>query len=338
MGNLAKDTTEMDLWAFDDLDSPAEPVAPVPTMPTSNALPSPRDADRMKKRISGESGGSKSGGNDSPVRINANKPRPEAKTGNTAGQTKVGRDFDDLDNLDDWDTPETEVIKTAPEIETPAVSVAEAAEIELADEIAAPQPRPPAAEEDEFSPPVRENTIPVSLKPRLNLSKVERVGLVALVALLFIGGIAAFLLTINRLPGESASGKAINFPVQGKHLSILDAETHWRAPLAGETVRRGTQLVPVAKFKTSGGPGAIRIIFRDSAGETVGDTVIRSIKSGGDFEISATAGFDDVGMYAAYRTGLSKAWTIDVSEGASENTIGTDFTPLFVTKVSSDRR
>lgn len=342
MGNLAKDTTEMDLWAFDDLDSPAEPVAPVPPMPLSSALPSPRDSDRMKKRLSGESGGSRSGENDNPVRIHANKPRPAPKAGPAGGQTKAGRDFDDLDNLDDWDTPETEDIKPPPAVETPVTSVAETAAAEtvkeIAEEIAPSQSLPPPAEQDEFSPAARENAIPVSLKPRLNLSKVESIGLLALIALLVIGGIAAFLLTINRLPNGSGAGTVTNFPLQGKHFAILGAETHWRAPLADDTVRRGTQLVPVVKFKISGGPGAIRIVFRDSSGETVGDTVIRTIKSDGDLEISATAGFDDVGMYAAYRTGLSKPWTIDVSEGASEKSTGTDFTKLFVTNISTDRR
>jgi hypothetical protein len=341
MGNLAKDTTEMDLWAFDDLDSPTQPISPVLTLPTANALPAPRDPERIKNRLSGESGGSKSEGNESAVRIHANKPRPPTKAGSSSGQAKPGRDFDDLDSLDGWEEPEAEVIKIDPETETPAVSapsVGEAIVDEAAVDTPISQPLPPAAENDEFSPPVRKNVAPVSLKPRLNLSKVERIGLVALVALLLAGGVVAFLLTINRLPSASEFGRATDFPLQGKHFAILGAETYWRAPLAGDTARRGTQLVPVVKFKINGGPGAIRIVFRDSAGETVGDTVIRTVKSGGDLEISATAGFDDVGMYAAYHTGLSKPWTIDVSEAPSESALGTDFTKLFVTNISPDRR
>ena len=54
--------------------------------------------------------------------------------------------------------------------------------------------------------------------------------------------------------------------------------------------------------------------------------------------IPATAGFDDIGMHAAYRTGGTKPWTVEIYEAPSENASGKEFTKLFETHISTDRR
>jgi hypothetical protein len=43
-------------------------------------------------------------------------------------------------------------------------------------------------------------------------------------------------------------------------------------------------------------------------------------------------------MHAAYRTGGSKPWTIEVFEAPSETTPGKDFKRLFEMNISTDRR
>ena len=55
-------------------------------------------------------------------------------------------------------------------------------------------------------------------------------------------------------------------------------------------------------------------------------------------QIAATAGFEDLGMHAAYRTGQSKPWTIEVLEAPSESAANAEFKKLFEINISTDRR
>ncbi len=251
--------------------------------------------------------------------------------------TKSERAGNDFDELDHWDVPE--VARPIPEI--PAEKFT-SRPVEPPPPVFAEMPRPvvvpPADPQDEFSPVVPANATPVSLRPHLGLSMVERLGMVALTALLLIGGVLIYLNTINRLPTGTGRAKAADFPIQGQHLAIVSAHSHWRAPLAADTVRRGTQLIPVAELTSSGGPAAIRVFFRNDDGDLIGDAVTRFLQPGAKLQIAATAGFDDVGMHAAYLTGGGKPWTIEVFEAPTENTPGPDFKKLFEMDVASDRR
>ena len=328
MGNLAKDTTESDLWAFDDGGRLSEDATAKVSKPTPHLLPIPRESDKMKVRQLKDAVGTKFGGNMDRL----NKPLPLRKSELTAQPSRPGSDFDDLDT---WDEPVPILAATAFIPEAAAASVTPRA-IPVT-EIAHPQPLT-VDENDEFSPPIRENAVSAPLRPRLNLSALERIGLVALLALLGAAGVVIFFLTIHRLPSKSEIAEANHYPVQGKHLTILSAASHWRAPRATDTARRGTQLLPVLNLKASGGPAAVRVFFRNSEGELVGDAVTRSIKTGSELEVAATAGFDDVGMHAAYRNGLSKSWTIEVFEAPTENSAGSEFKKIFVMNISTDRR
>ena len=68
---------------------------------------------------------------------------------------------------------------------------------------------------------------------------------------------------LKRLPTEAKRVKANDFPIQGEHLTIDSATSYWRAPItegtARDTVRRGTQLLPVLEVTAHGGPAAIRV-------------------------------------------------------------------------------
>ena len=105
-----------------------------------------------------------------------------------------------------------------------------------------------------------------------------------------------------------------------------------------DTFRRGTELLPVLEISLAGGPAGIRVLFRNDERAVVGDAVTRTVRGSGTLKIPATAGFDDIGMHAAYRTGESKPWTIEVFEAASENAPSREFTKLFEMNISTDRR
>jgi len=70
----------------------------------------------------------------------------------------------------------------------------------------------------------------------------------------------------------------------------------------------------------------------------MGDAVNRTLQPGVPLQIAATAGFEDVGMHAAYRTGQSKPWTIEVLEAPSEGALNSEFRKLFEINISTDRR
>ena len=322
MGNLAKDTTEQDLWAFDDIDPMAEEITESLPKPAEQKIPVPRDGEKMKVRPLPDPAPSKSAAYQDSIRVNVGKGLPKNQLSATSGQSKPGSEFDDLDH---WDEPDAALpVSPAPaEIEVPA---------------AVPTPPTAADLQDEFSPPEREPATPVSLRPRMNLTKLERLGLVAL-SVLLLGGVGmVFLNAISRLPTDSGRVKANDFPIRGSHITIHSAVSFWRAPKAADTARRGTQLVPVVDLMSSGGPAAIRVFFRNSDGDVIGDAVTRFLQAGGKLQVAATAGFDDVGMHAAYRTGDNKAWTIEVLEAATENAPGPEFRKLFEMNISTDRR
>jgi hypothetical protein len=336
MGSLAKDTTELDLWAIDDGEQVADELPAAPSKPAESSIPAPRNIEKMKRMQLRDDAAPPAAPAKDQIKLNVGKPNPRpVHTGIPVRPPKPGSDFDELEQ---WEEPEPEPL--------PPVTLQE---IEIEQTIPAPEPlpvpesviepiTPPVDDQDEFSPPPRESSASVPLRSQWSLSKVERLGLIALLGMLVIGGIAVFLATIGRLPTESTRVKSNDFPVKGKYLSIQSADSHWRAPGEGDAVRRGTQLLPVVNFVASGGPAAIRIFFRNSDGELVGDPVTRYVHSGGKLQVAASAGFDDVGMHAAYHTGQSKPWTIEVLEAPLEGSQASAFVKLFEMDISTDRR
>jgi hypothetical protein len=183
---------------------------------------------------------------------------------------------------------------------------------------------------------------PISLRPHLGLSKVERIGLIALVVLLLGGALGILIISLNRLPTESDKASSHDFPIKGTHFSIRSAKSYWRAPVTDgphpDTFRRGAKLLPVVELDLAGGPAAVRVMFRNDERILVGDAVTHAVRGDGKLSIAATAGFDELGMFAAYRTGESKPWTLEVYEAPSEDTTGRDFKKLFEMDITTDRR
>lgn len=168
----------------------------------------------------------------------------------------------------------------------------------------------------------------------------EKLGLAAFLVIL-LGGICFFFLnSFSQLPATQKILSPSDLPIRGQKISADKIRSYWREPDPGkgETARRGTILIPVVELDVSGSPGAIRVFFRNSEKATVGDAVTRTVNGKSTLTIPATAGFDDAGLFAAYRTGETEAWTIEVFEGASENAAGSTFKKLFEMPISTQRR
>lgn len=350
LGNLAHDTTEIDLWAFEDELEGADaglngPRGVEDQLRTPNReLPMPREK-AVAKRDEGLKDSEKStpktptGGEDR-IRMNINKPRVRSQSaGYSTAQSSPESDFEDLDNWEDVRLhPEPEEpaprVKLAPEDEEEIRKVQESALVEMSPGV----PEPTVDQDDEFSPVKPANAVPISLRPHLGLTGLERLGLIILLALLAVTAAFVLIASSKGIRTESVKASERDFPIQGAKLTVKSAVNYWRPPITEgpetDVFRRDTQLLPVVELDMSGGPGAIRVLFRNDERTIVGDAVTRTVQKDGLLKIAATAGFDDLGMHAAYRTGESKAWTIEVYEDAGAE----DFRLLFEMNISTDRR
>jgi hypothetical protein len=347
LGNLTQDTTELDLWSFEeDLDledSESRAEVAESTRSSSGDIPAPRERQvtKVREAPSPLHTAPVAGGERIQMNISKSRHKPQTNSPVPASQ-KPESEFDELEHWEDVpkeaeidELPDAEFLKTNAEEPVARTPLAPAIE-----------PLKPAAaeakEDDEFSPPPREDTTPLSPLTRWNLSKAERTSLIVLLVLLAAGGLATLVFSLKRLPTESVRANANDFPIQGSKLTVTSAVSYWRAPITEgptpDTFRRGTQLLPVLELKIGGGSGAIRVLFRNDERIVIGDAVTRAVRGTGSLKIAATAGFDDPGMHAAYRTGESKPWTIEVFEAASEDTTSRDFKRLFEMNISTDRR
>lgn len=348
LGDIVKDSTEYDLWAFDDLDPDAEIAPPPEPAPVSPSIPAPRD----RRKISY----SDPGAAPAPTHILTGRQGVRVDIHQQPVKTPGAIPFsqvtaqDEFADLNDLDGPNRGKEAPPPELAIHP-SLFQAAGVPAMDEKIAPleAERPPtvaatrASEvQDEFSPALRENAKPVSLIPHLKLSKLEWVGLGALGAIFLLGIVAVFFNAIYQLPDGPERLRAGDFPVKGNHLTIASADTFWRPPVTegenAETFRRGTQLLPVIEITSSGNPGTVRVIFRDEDGRGAGDVLTRAIQPGVPLQVAATAGFEDVGMHAAYRAGQAEPWTIEVFEAPSASVSAAEFKKLFEIEISTDRR
>lgn len=357
LSTFSRDTTERDLWDFDDeSESPKAPEKP-PTevgprffgkgFPVLNV---PATDDPQKD---GETKVSKLPvGRSDQILINVTQKPATSRT--AAGQAPF-LDRDEMDITEDWEQfPDIPPLEEAPVAGEP-LSVAAAPVAPPAPamapppEVLPPPPAPPAAKDvaqdegqSEFEPVMRTQAAPVVPRPRIGLSVMEWVGLTALLLLLIAGGTAVFLISMRHLPAEVARARANDFPIKGTYLTIDSATSYWREPITAgpsrDTFRRGTKLLPVLEITVRGGPATVRVYFRNEDHGTVGDSVTRSVRAGEHVRFPATAGFDDSGMLAAYRTGENKPWTIEVSEAPADNPEGAAFKKLFEMNIATDYR
>lgn len=344
---IVTDSAELGLWAFDDIDDiEAPPPRATPPKPRTGGIPEPRNRDRIKTKELSDAPVEKSSPSENQVQVNIGSKK---KTSPLPPNPKINHapEFADLDHWDEPDLPVSRPEDYVP-IQPASISVAAMPVTPEPEPEPEAQIEPPAAsvvetdDYDEFSPTPRPDAVPISLRPHLKLTKMERVGLVGLVAFLLIGGIGVILFSLNRLPTSNSLVKTTDFPIEGKFVTIGTANTYWREPITeganAEIVRRGAMLIPAVTLTVSKGSSAIRVFFRNGDRELIGDAVTRNVEPGAAVEVAATAGFEDVGMHAAYRTGQTLPWTIEIFEGPSVNSPSNEFKKMFEMSISTERR
>lgn len=350
LSTFAHDTTEVDLWDFDEeAESPTaseEPLVEGLSRSAGRDIPAPREAPPEKTRQSGDAltnylptGGSEQ------IRININKGLTKNRLSAPSERSAISKDA--IDDIEDWDQlPEPTVSDVPPaafmpDLFDPAIPAEPVRKNAGLPEI--PQTPEATVEPKDDSPPVARSKV-AALPPSSpwKLSSIERLGLILLLLILLAGGGAIVIFSSKRLPTEAPRAKANDFPIKGAYLTVDSAVSYWRAPIRDgatvDVVRRGTRLLPVLEVTAHGGPAAIRVYFRNEDHAVVGDAVTKTVSGGSPVQIPATAGFDDLGMHAAYRTGESKPWIIEVFEAPAENSPGNAFRKLFELNISTDRR
>lgn len=367
LDDLARDTTELDLWAFDD-DPEMDEVSPVPTRQGSAEIPAPRNP---QPRVPKPAPADPLPESSAPphklpqpselIRINVNKPklgRPSAESldvPKSESRTNDRYQWEDLPADVEIEmpppAPPVPFVQEMPPATPPPAEPLPVAPPEPVVAAAVPAPEPlnpaapdptPRADEDEFSPSVPQDATPISLRPHLGLSKIERISLFSLLLVLVASAVVILTFSLSRLPTKPAFPALMDFPIAGKHVSIVSAETYWRAPVIDgprpDTVRRGTALMPVIEMKLGAATGNIRVLFRNESGQPIGDNLTRVANPNETLVIHATAGFDDPGMHAAYRTDKSKMWKVEVFELPAGEDAGGIASKLFEMEVSPLRR
>ena len=160
---------------------------------------------------------------------------------------------------------------------------------------------------------------PISIISTISsLSKIEKIAISALCVVLGFGAILTLIHFTNYVPTRTLVGDVINFPVSGKIVKITAASTYWRKPVRtgenADVVEWDTQLIPELKLSLSSKSGAIRVFFRNEEGIMVGDGITRTVEGNTEITVASTAGFENMGMHTAYRTGDSNRWVVQVFE------------------------
>ncbi len=178
-------------------------------------------------------------------------------------------------------------------------------------------------------------------EPQAGTSLLEKIAIAVLVIGLALAAIFSVQHFRNRVTIKPWLGSDLVLPVAGEIISIRTLETYWRKPNEGgdnpDIVRRGTVLLPVVSFTTSGGSGsgALRILFRNDEGLIVGDPITRTVTPGETLEIPATAGFEDSGAHAAYRIGGTPPWTVQILEAKDRHASRESFQLILDTEISA---
>ena len=93
--------------------------------------------------------------------------------------------------------------------------------------------------------------------------------------------VAIFALTLFFGNITTSSGEDVDFPVEGKHLTIRNIETYWRKvdPESDSGVQLDTKFIPAAEITLdSSGSGFLRFLFENPQGDLIGDSVLLSSK------------------------------------------------------------
>ena len=346
LGDLMQETTERDLWAFDDEPNTQEDAWDElpPTRTSGKEIPQPRERPPLKMLATTDSPASGHATTRDQIRINVNKPPIKNRPpGSSVRQSTPESTFDDLESWNPAPVNPEIVAPPAggiPEPTQPPYPLEPVAAAGTPVVESTPDNVPSTGEDDEFGPVARDPAAPTPLRPHVRFSKTEWAGLLGLLVLLLAGGITILGLALNHLPTETQQLQTNDFPIKGSYLTIDRATSYWREPVtegaSTDTFRPGTRLLPVLELSVRGGPAVIRVFFHNEDRLMVGDVVTQTVRGDGTCIIPATAGFDDFGMHAAYRTGQGKRWTIEVLEASPEKAAVNEFQKLLEMNISTD--
>ena len=249
--------------------------------------------------------------------------------------------------------------QTEPAKQTDAESGIEAdleAAVEIPKDVQEPVVQEPVVQEPDVQEPVVQEThepqkvepapadqSPVPAVPSIgSLSKIEKIAVFLLCSALLLGAALTLIHFSSRVPTRPLISEKVDFPVSGKIVRITAASTYWRKPITSgdnaDVVRRDTQLIPVLKLSLGSKTGAIRVFFRNEEGSVVGDVITRSVEGDSEITVVATAGFEDLGMHTAYRTGSGKRWHAQVFEAPSATASRDDFTMVLEMEIDTQIR
>ena len=238
-----------------------------------------------------------------------------------------------LDSEDREDIPEEET-ETQQETEAAQIEEAAPAENDLAENQDSDS-EAPAVEQDE----------PSEARTKLSLNSTEKITLAAMAALFL--GLAVWGYVWLRGKNEDANTKAaLELPVTGKHATITEFGTFWKPAGKAPGIKLGAVVVPAASITLGkeSESGALRIFFRNAAGESIGDTITIRFTSGKfengkeSIEVSASDGFHLKGDFHAYQMDESLAWKVHVLEADSDSGAGSSYQKLLETQVEPKMR
>ncbi len=344
LSDLSRETTEEDLWNLDDeLTDRPTPRVKYPPQPRKGLEPvhedEPAEAALDEVLEPQPEPSRQRGRTPAPTCLT----QPDSPPGRRVDRPKVRDEIGDLDEVEEEVREETSEgvlrVLAGPEAET----VPDTREAALDPRPAEPEPAeplPPRQNLRRDSTGTKSATGSPLSRPRLNRREV--LGLAAFAFTLLLAAIWVLTRFFSAFEFKSEFAKGPDFPIKGELLALTAADTYWREPVrAGEArdfARREVSLIPVLEITlhpAASSAGALLVIFRNSEGQPVGDSIRRSF-AGGRFDASgnasiaipATDGFLSEGDFNAYRSGKGDYWTAEVFEGPSVDSQADQFKPL----------
>jgi len=241
-------------------------------------------------------------------------------------------DLGELDDIDDWDDSEIPIPEAHAPEESPPIAAPPPQDIRDS-----PGITPPVDGELQVPPHQVENK---HRKKSFALNEIIAISSLGIGLCLVIG---FFLINaFSGLPRITDPRKQPDLPAKGDHFAVTKVRSYWRAPVTSgpdaDTVQRGTELIPVIEITANGGSSALRVQFRNSEGAAVGDPITHAVTGETSLVIPSTAGFEDVNIHNAYRTGLIDPWTVEILEASAGTTAGNAFRGIVTVPISPDRR
>lgn len=266
---------------------------------------------------------------------------------------------DDIGELDEKRPPgpgeeDEAVLVVLPEEEAETWAPAPAAKLPPEPETVAESPA--AAPDEPSEPAPRRNRAKEPAENAASLlkspSRREVISLAAFAFFLLLTAIWVISRFFSQLHFESAALQSPEYPVQGQHATIARGDTYWRAPVREgpdrDVARREVVMIPVLELTLDtdhSSLGALRIIFRNSQGTPVGDSITRSFTRGrfdatGESRIAfpSTDGFIEEGSFNGYRTQTEDPWVVEVLEGPSVDAPANAFRKLAEIPILPQRR